>query len=326
VPVETRLLSAQSPGDLDDAAELLRGGGLVAFPTETVYGLGGLALEPLAVRAIYAAKGRPATNPVIVHVLGEKEARPLCARWPLEARQLAARFWPGPLTLVLPRTEMVPDEVTAGGPTVAVRAPSHPAARALLERIGAPLAAPSANRAEHVSPTTAAHVLRDLNGRIDAVVDGGRCRFGIESTVLSVGDGPPRLLRAGAIPRSDLEDLLGPIEVGPAAHSVLPSPGMQQRHYAPAARVRIAAAPALEGVVRELGSDGPVGVLSLSADEVSGASAVHRLSSDAKGYARDLYAALRDLEDRGCSSIAVEAVPDDSAWDAIRDRLARAAA
>src|SRR5436305_473386 len=188
--METRLLSAQSPGDLDEAASLLRAGGLAALPTETVYGLGGLALEPLAVRAIYAAKGRPATNPLIVHVLGEKEARPLCARWPLEARQLVARFWPGPLTLVLPRTEIVPDEVTAGGPTVAVRAPSHPAARALLERIGAPLAAPSANRAEHVSPTTAAHVLRDLNGRIDAVVDGGRCRFGIESSVLPAGDGP----------------------------------------------------------------------------------------------------------------------------------------
>jgi len=324
--VETRLLSAQSPGDLDEAASLLRAGGLVAFPTETVYGLGGLALEPLAVRAIYAAKGRPATNPLIVHVLGEKEARPLCARWPLEARQLVARFWPGPLTLVLPRTGIVPDEVTAGGPTVAVRAPSHPAARALLERIGAPLAAPSANRAEHVSPTTAAHVLRDLNGRIDAVVDGGRCPFGIESTVLSVGDGPPRLLRTGAIPRSDLEDLLGPLEIGPPAHSVSPSPGLQRRHYAPAARVRIAPAPALEGLVRELGSEGPVGVLALSAGDISGASAVHRLSSDAPGYARELYAALRDLEDRGCSAIAVEAVPDDPAWDAIRDRLARAAA
>jgi L-threonylcarbamoyladenylate synthase len=324
--VETRLLSAQSPGDLDEAASLLRRGGLVAFPTETVYGLGGLALEPLAVRAIYAAKGRPATNPVIVHVLGEEEARPLCTRWPLEARQLAARFWPGPLTLVLPRTGIVPDEVTAGGPTVAVRAPSHPAARALLERVGAPIAAPSANRAEHVSPTTAAHVLRDLNGRIDAVVDGGRCPFGIESSVLSVGGGPPRLLRAGAIPRADLEDLLGPVEIGPSEHSVAPSPGLQKRHYAPAARVRIAAAPALEAVVRELGSTGPVGVLALSAVEVPGASAVHRLSSDAKGYARDLYAALRDLEDRGCSAIAVEAVPDDPAWDAIRDRLARAAA
>ena len=133
-------------------------------------------------------------------------------------------------------------------------------------------------------------------------------------------------MRTGAIPRSDLEDLLGPVEIGPAEHSVSPSPGLQKRHYAPAARVRVAPAAALEGLVRELGANGPVGVLALSAVDVSGASAVHRLSGDAKGYARDLYAALRDLEDRGCSAIAVEAVPDDPAWDAIRDRLARAAA
>ena len=135
------MLSAQSPADLDAAAELLGRGGLVAFPTETVYGLGALALEPLAVRAIYAAKGRAATNPLIVHVLGEDDARPLCARWPLEAQELATRFWPGPLTIVLPRTDRVPDEVTGGGPTVAVRAPAHPAARKLLARVGAPLAA-----------------------------------------------------------------------------------------------------------------------------------------------------------------------------------------
>jgi L-threonylcarbamoyladenylate synthase len=325
--LETRLLSAQSPGDLDEAASLLRAGGLVAFPTETVYGLGALALEPLAVRAIYAVKGRPATNPLIVHVLGETEARPLCARWPLEAQQLVTHFWPGPLTLVLPRTDLVPDEVTSGGPTVAIRAPSHPAARALLERLGVPLAAPSANRAEHVSPTTAAHVLRDLNGRIDAVVDGGRCPFGIESTVLAVGNGPARLLRAGAVSRADLEEFLGPIETGPAEGSAIAqSPGMRKRHYAPAARVRIAEGRDLDGAIRDLASEGPVGVLAHSDVALPGASAVLRLPGDAAGYARDLYAALRELEDRGCSAIAVEAVPDDPAWDAIRDRLARAAA
>src|SRR4051812_18082439 len=160
--METRLLSAQSPGDLDEAAALLRSGGLVAFPTETVYGLGGLALEPLAVRAIYAAKGRPATNPVIVHVLGEKEARPLCARWPLEARQLAARFWPGPLTLVLPRTGIVPDEVTAGGPTVAGGAPSPPPPRPPPGGIREAPPAPSAEPPRPRSPAAPAPRARGL--------------------------------------------------------------------------------------------------------------------------------------------------------------------
>jgi len=319
--VETRLLSARSPADLDEAAALLRRGGLVAFPTETVYGLGALALEPLAVRAIYAAKSRPLTNPLIVHVLGEDEARPLFSRWPMEARQLAARFWPGPLTLVLPRTAIVPDECTAGGDTVGVRAPSHPAARGLLQRVGAPLAAPSANRAEHVSPTTAAHVLRDLNGRIDAVVDGGRCPFGIESTVVSL-DGPPRLLRAGAIPRTEIEDLIGPLETG-ALGTVAQSPGQQRRHYAPAAVVRLAARPELASVAATLG--GRVGALLRGDTPAPPAVAVARLPDDSQGYARGLYAALRDLEDADCNAILVEQVPGGPEWDAVRDRLSRAA-
>src|SRR3954468_17949249 len=271
--METRLLSAQSPGDLDEAAALLRRGGLVAFPTETVYGLGGLALEPLAVRAIYAAKGRPLTNPVIVHVLGEDDARPLVSRWPLEARQLVARFWPGALTLVLARAAIVPHECTAGGDTVGVRAPSHPAARAILERVGTPLAAPSANRAEHVSPTTAAHVLRDLNGRIDAVVDGGRCPFGIESTVISL-DGPPRILRKGAIPSAEIEDLLGPLEAA-LGGGVAQSPGQQRRHYAPATIVRLVARPELESVAARL--PGPVGLLLRGYTPAPAAAAVARL-------------------------------------------------
>ncbi|TMA11213.1 MAG: threonylcarbamoyl-AMP synthase [Deltaproteobacteria bacterium] len=320
--METRLLSARSPADLDEAAALIRRGGLVAFPTETVYGLGALALEPWAVRAIYAAKGRPATNPLIVHVLGEDEARPLVSRWPLEAIQLTARFWPGPLTVVLPRTALVPDECTAGGDTVGVRAPSHPAARALLERVGAPLAAPSANRAEHVSPTTAAHVLRDLNGRIDAVVDGGRCPFGIESTVISLV-GAPRLLRAGAIPRTEIEDLLGPLEMGAPA-AVAQSPGQHRRHYAPVAVVRLAPRPELDSVAAKLG--GRIGALVHGDTPAPAAVAVARLPDDPQGYARGLYAALRDLEDADCTAIVVEQVPSGPEWDAVRDRLTRAAA
>jgi L-threonylcarbamoyladenylate synthase len=318
--VETRLLSARSPADLDEAAGLLRKGGLVAFPTETVYGLGALALEPLAVRAIYAAKGRPPTNPLIVHVLGDDEARPLVSRWPMEARQLAARFWPGPLTLVLPRTSLVPDECTAGGDTVAVRAPSHAAARGLLERVRAPLAAPSANRSEHVSPTSAAHVLRDLNGRIDAVVDGGRCPYGIESTVVGL-DGPPRLLRAGAIPRSEIEDLIGPLELS-ARGGVAQSPGQQRRHYAPAAVVRLAPRAEMQEVARRL--QGRVGALLRGDAPAPEAARVARLPDDPQGYARELYAALRDLEDADCTAIVVEEVPAGTEWDAIRDRLTRA--
>ena len=322
--MDTRLLSARSPRDLDDAAAVLQSGGLVAFPTETVYGLGGLALEPLAVRAIYAAKGRPSSNPLIVHVLGEDEARPLCARWPLAAQQLAARFWPGPLTLVLPRSALVPDEVTAGGETVAVRAPSHPAARALLERVGAPLAGPSANRSEHVSPTTAAHVLRDLNGRIDAVLDGGRCAVGIESTVIALLP-EPRLLRAGAISLAQLQELLGEIPVGTKlGHHTqfVPSPGMQRRHYAPAGVVRLVAAAELPAAGQGAGR---VGALLHSA--VSPAAVlVKRLPANAAGYARELYAALRELEDADCTTILIEQIPPGAEWAAIRDRLLRAAA
>src|SRR2546427_6350149 len=295
---------------------------MVAFPTETVYGLGALALDPLAVRAIYAAKGRATTNPVIVHVLGEDEARPLCARWPIEAQELVTRFWPGPLTLVLPRTERVPDEVTGGGPTVAVRAPSHPAARALLARVRAPLAAPSANRSEHVSPTTALHVLRDLNGRIDAVVDGGRCPFGIESTVISL-DGVPRLLRAGAIPRTDIEDLLCPLEIGALA-AVAQSPGQHRRHYPPVPVVRLAPRPQVGSVAAQLG--GRIGALLPGDPPAPAAVAVARLPDDPQGYARGLYAALRDLEDADCTAIVVEQVPSGPEWDAVRDRLTRAAA
>ena len=319
--METRLLSARSDEDLEEAAALLRRGGLVAFPTETVYGLGALALEPLAVRAIFAAKKRPSTNPVIVHVLGEDDARPLVSRWPLEAGKLAARFWPGPLTMVLPRSSAVPDECTAGGSAVGVRAPSHAAARALLQRAGAPLAAPSANRSEHVSPTTAAHVLRDLNGRIDAVVDGGRCAYGIESTVVAL-DREPRLLRAGAVPRTAIEELIGPLREGAVPDAIAQSPGQHRRHYAPAASVRVTS----KGQLCAAAERGQVGFLVRGDAPVPCGAAVARLPDDARGYARELYAALRELEDAGCTAIVIEEIPSSPSWDAIRDRLSRAAA
>jgi L-threonylcarbamoyladenylate synthase len=322
--MDTRLLSARSPDDLDEAAGLLLRGGLVAFPTETVYGLGALALEPMAVRGIYAAKGRPSSNPLIVHVPGEDEARRLTRHWPIEASSLAARFWPGPLTMVLPRNPIVPDECTAGGDTVGVRAPSHPAARELLRRVGAPLAAPSANRAEHVSPTSAQHVLRDLNGRIDAVVDGGRCAFGIESTVVALEKGGPRLLRAGAIPQASIEALIGPLAMGQAAHGPLQSPGQQKRHYAPAGIVRLVATEALEEAIERL--PGKVGALLRGVASEVRAPAIERLPDDPAGYARELYSALRDLEDQDCVAIVIEDVPHSADWAAIHDRLTRASA
>ena len=326
----TVLLNAGRSADLARAAALLRAGGLVAFPTETVYGLGALALDPLAVRAIYAAKGRPATNPVIVHVPSVAEARGLCASFPPEAERLCAAFWPGPLTLVLPRAAMVPDEVTAGGGTVAVRAPDHPAAQALLKLVGAPIAAPSANRSEHVSPTAAAHVLADLRGRIDAVLDGGACKLGIESTVLSLAHGAPRLLRAGAISRARLEALLGPIAAGPLPSSGAPqaSPGLHARHYAPAGVVRLEPRANLGATARALDAwgQGSLGALLCGdgAPPLAGA-AVERLPEDPAGYAHGLYAALRALEERGCGCIVIEEPPAGGEWEAIHDRLRRAA-
>jgi len=338
---KTLRLDGSSAPDLEQAVRLLRAGALVAIPTETVYGLAALALDPLAVRAIYAAKGRPSTNPLIVHAHSLEAARAFASEWPPLAQALASAFWPGPLTLVVPRAASIPDEVTAGGDTVALRVPDHPIARALLEKLGAPLAAPSANRSEHVSPTTAAHVLADLDGRIDAVLDGGPCGFGIESTVLQLGgDGAgPRLLRAGAIPRDRLEKLTGPISLGASAALfskavlVAASPGQHRRHYAPAGLLRLCVAPELLRTLDELRATSHetvrepphLGAL-LCGDEATTPpdTTVVRLPGDPAGYARGLYAALRELEDLGCSAIAIEEVPVGVAWDAIRDRLMRA--
>lgn len=335
--MRTRLLDAASPADLDEAARLLREGRLVAFPTETVYGLGAHALDPLAVRGIYAAKGRPATNPLIVHVEDAAQARALATAWPAQALVLSARFWPGPLTLVLPRAAAVPDEIAAGGPTVALRVPAHPAARALLHRAGVPLAAPSANRSEHVSPTTAAHVRKDLDGRIDAIVDGGRCDLGIESTVVLLDPrerAAPRLLRAGAISRAQLAAALGlEVERGPApgngGQGVPASPGMSARHYAPAGIVRLVPAAQLGEEIQALeGAGRTVGALVHGATALGAgqAAALLRLPADPAGYARELYASLRALEERGCDAIVLQEVPRDGAWDAVADRLRRAAA
>ena len=222
---------------IEQAAELLRHGKLVAFPTETVYGIGANALDEAAVRRIFEVKGRPSTSPLIVHVDSLEMARRVVAVWPTAAETLARRFWPGPLTLVLPKQPTVPDVVTAGLPTVGVRAPAHPVALELIRRSGVPVAAPSANRFTELSPTTAEHVRRSLGGSVDLILDGGPAQVGIESTVLSLAGAQPVLLRPGMVSPAQIEELIGPVTLGgriedqsASAHA---SPGLHRRHYSP---------------------------------------------------------------------------------------------
>jgi len=318
------------------AADLLRRGELVAFPTETVYGLGAIALDAAAVTRIFAAKGRPANNPIIVHVADAAAARPLVADWPPIADRLIERFWPGPLTLVFKKSALVPDVVTAGGSTVAIRCPAHPVARALLIAAGAPIAAPSANRSTGVSPTTAAHVLAALGGRIPLILDGGPCARGIESTVLSVASAPPILLRPGPITRQALEAIAGPISVASpidASEATLPSPGRLERHYAPRARLEIIDADQFDARASSIhtagGSDVRVGHIRADSVQTPTQTTTDALTitlpADASSYAAGLYAALHRLDDLGATHILVDAPPDNADWQAILDRLRRAA-
>jgi L-threonylcarbamoyladenylate synthase len=318
---------APQPERVARAAAVLRGGGLVAFPTETVYGLGGLALGAAAVGRIFAAKGRPAENPVIVHVADISEASQVAASWPEAAERLGRRFWPGPLTLVVPRGRTVPDAATAGGPTVAVRVPAHPVALALLRAVGAPIAAPSANRSGELSPTRAEHVLRSLDGRIDLILDAGPTSGGVESTVIDVTTSPPRLLRPGLIGPAELEAVVGPV-VRPSAIQTgvaLPSPGMLPRHYAPRAPLECAADG--RGRVEELLRAGArVGWLTRTPPGIaSPLLIVEAMPADAPGYAARLYAALHALDAASVDRIVVDRPPDGDEWLAVRDRLTRAA-
>ena len=232
------------PEVIHRAAEVIRAGGLVAFPTETVYGLGANALDSAAVARIFEAKGRPATNPLIVHVSDAPEVLNVASRWPETAAKLADRFWPGPLTLVVPKGEKVPSVVTAGGPTVAVRCPNHAVARALIREAGVPIAAPSANRSTELSPTRAEHVLKGLNGRINMLLDGGHCSGGIESTVVDVTGTIPRVLRPGLVTVSMLEAVCGRVEIGAKDGGVSRSPGQMAKHYSPRTPLVLCGSPA----------------------------------------------------------------------------------
>jgi L-threonylcarbamoyladenylate synthase len=313
------------PEAVRQAAAVLRAGGLVAFPTETVYGLGANACDGAAVARLFAAKGRPANNPLIVHVAHVADVRRVAADWPECADRLTRRFWPGPLTLVLPKGEGVADEVTAGGPTVAVRLPAHPVARALLEAAGVPVAAPSANRSSHLSPTRAEHVLRDLQGRIDLVLDGGPCAGGIESTVLDVTTSPPRLLRPGLVSVAELEAVIGPVAPTPSRpEGALPAPGMLPRHYAPRTPLEGAADSGARRV-EELHREGRrVGWVTHRPVEGPPGVMVRVLPADPAGYAAHLYAVLHELDAAGLDRIVVALPPEAPEWLAVRDRLRRA--
>ncbi|GAB4464879.1 MAG: L-threonylcarbamoyladenylate synthase [Armatimonadaceae bacterium] len=334
--MSVRIVSAEN--GLDEAAARLRRGELVAFPTETVYGLGANALDTEAVARIYTAKGRPATNPLIVHVADVPDIARVVAQWNETAERLAARFLPGPLTLVLPRRDTVPDRVSAGGPTVAVRIPAHPVARELIRRAGVPVAAPSANRSEEVSPTTAVHVFESLSPYVDdlLILDGGPCTVGIESTVVDVTVNPPRILRPGQITEEQLWKALGysfppvvtPVEPGeraePEEATVARSPGQMARHYAPHTPLLLIKDDELPHSL----DDGDILLTHQPAHQPMAQDRqanVLLLPPDAAGYARELYAALRRADAGNHSRILVADPPGTPEWAAIRDRLRRAA-
>ena len=297
-----------------EAAALIRAGKLVAFPTETVYGLGANALDAAAVERIFEAKGRPRISPLIVHVDSEEMARGLALEWPAAAAELARRYWPGPLTLVVKKDPRIPDVVTAGLGTVGLRVPSHPLALELIREAGVPIAAPSANRFTGLSPTTAEHVRRSLGDRVDYILDGGPTTVGIESTVLSVAVDPPVLYRPGVIPVTEMEEVTGPIRLAagvPAGPHV--SPGLYERHYRPATPLYLDEAP-----------EGGRGFrLWLHRGPHQGAG--RQMPADPRGYAAVLYATLHGIDEEGFDWIAVEAPPDTPAWAGVLDRLRRAA-
>ncbi|HZQ91610.1 MAG TPA: L-threonylcarbamoyladenylate synthase [Terriglobales bacterium] len=328
--MQTLCLSANYAGAIEQAVKIIRAGGLVAFPTETVYGLGGNALDTVAVKKIFIAKERPRWDPLIVHVSSREMLESLASKMPAKVDDLFSAFMPGPLTLVLPKNAMVPDIVTAGRDTVAVRFPAHPVAERLIAESGVPIAAPSANRFQHVSPTRAEHVLADLDGRIEAVLDGGPCPIGVESTVLDLTAGP-RILRQGGVTAEQLRRLLGKVDAGDAVshppEKGLPSPGMVSRHYAP--RTKLVLSDGQEDALAEVvqpWSEQEVGVLL-----PSGWHTAAPLSfdwgrwGDWSTLAARLYAGLRWLDEQEPYFIVAPLPPEEGLGSAIRQRLLKAA-
>lgn len=335
------VLSTHTPALFDAAvkraAELLRAGEVVALPTETVYGLAANALAPKAVAKIYEIKGRPAHNPIIVHVAGFELARQCVTQWPEAAAALARSFWPGPLTLVLPRAPIIPDIVTAGGTTVGVRWPSHPFMQAVIRECGFPLAAPSANLSNSISPTNAEHVRKQLGDKLPLIVDGGQAQVGIESTVIDLVAQPPGVLRPGMIHEESLLAALGSSGLALANQTIksnvteLRSPGLLKKHYAPKAKLRVWAWQNAKDLTAQLlAADGLPNQTHIiahtnipSGETFAGVSVIPH---DAEAFARAIYAELHRCDEAGAGWIVVEALPAGPEWRAIADRLNRAAA
>lgn len=324
-----------SQEDLEKAGRILRKGGLVGIPTETVYGLAANAFNGAAVARIFKAKCRPMDNPLIVHIAEISEWKPLVKKITHEAEKLAKKFWPGPLTIILPKSDLIPDEVSAGLETVAVRMPSHPVARGIIKAAGVPLAAPSANLSGKPSPTAAAHVLHDMSGRIEAVVDGGECGVGVESTVISLAGDVPCLLRPGGVTLEQLRETLGEVNVNHAVYDQLKdgetaaSPGMKYKHYAPSAKVVVLRGES-EEYIKFVNSHAGGGVAAICYDEEIPLLNVKTIScgkmGDSESQAHFLFEALRKADDIGAEIAYAHYPSTDGVGLAVYNRLMRAAA
>ncbi len=333
--MQTKLIKANDSNINETAllaGEILRNGGIVAIPTETVYGLAANALSGEAVKKIFEAKGRPQDNPLIVHVTDISEVTPLVKSIPDEARRLAERFWPGPLTMIMPKSDLIPDETSGGLSTVAVRCPSHPVARAIIKAAGVPLAAPSANVSGRPSPTNAKYVFEDMNGKIDMIVDGGQSEVGVESTVVTLAQKPARLLRPGGITAEQLKSVLGEVVIDDAVLHMLKSgekaasPGMKYKHYAPKADVTIVKGN-LDAFRRFVSEKGDCFVLCFEGEEKYFENYVtYGRADDPSSQANRLFDALRELDEKGAKTVYARD-PGTSGVDlAVYNRLIRAAA
>jgi L-threonylcarbamoyladenylate synthase len=316
---------------IERAVEILRAGGVVSFPTETVYGLGADATNSAAVKKIFQIKGRPTTNPLIVHVADATGARRFARVWPAAAEKLAAKFWPGPITLVVEKNPQIVDEATAGLSTVALRSPDHPLAQSLLREFDGPIAAPSANRSTRISPTTAQHVTDQLGDRVDLILDGGPCRVGIESTVVDVTADIPRILRPGGIDQAQIEAIVGPVKLIKATtdgSKPASSPGQQAVHYAPKSPCfRFESVADLRAAISRQSGGKIVAIVlheSVARAEFPATAKIVEMPSTPEEYARRFYAVLHEADASHADSIWIENPPDEPGWHAVRDRIFRA--